>query len=62
MERTPMNDIPSPLDHLAAFVLVFGLGVLCAWICSTSLQRLRPPLAGSCRYVPPTAGANFGSP
>ncbi len=36
-----MHNIPSPLDHLAAFVMVFGLGVLaaCLWQASLRLRK-----------------------
>lgn len=38
-----MQDVPSPLDHLAAFVLVFGLGVLSACLWNASLCLLKAP-------------------
>ena len=36
-----MQDLPTPLDHLTAFVLVFLLGALCAWIWILSHPRWR---------------------
>jgi hypothetical protein len=39
-----MHDIPSPLDHLAAFVLVFGLGALSACLWNASLCLLKAPV------------------
>lgn len=36
-----MQDVPSPLDHLAAFVLVFGLGALSACLWNASLCMLK---------------------
>lgn len=36
-----MQDLPTPLDHLSAFVLVFLLGMLSAWIWAQSHRRWR---------------------
>ena len=35
-----MHDIPSPLDHLAAFILVFALGALATYLWNMSLRLL----------------------
>ena len=40
-ERTFMQDLPTPLDHLSAFVLVFLLGVLSAWLWTLSHPKWR---------------------
>ena len=36
-----MQDLPTPLDHLTAFVLVFLLGLFSAWIWALSHPRWR---------------------
>lgn len=36
-----MQDVPSPLDHLTAFVLVFALGAISAYLWNASLCMLR---------------------
>ena len=36
-----MQDLPTPLDHLSAFVLVFLLGVLSAWLWTLSHPKWR---------------------
>lgn len=36
-----MQDLPTPLDHLTAFLLVFLLGILSTWIWVLSHPRWR---------------------
>lgn len=47
-----MHDIPSPLDHLAAFILVFALGVLATYLWNMSLRLLM------CRQASPDRDAS----